>query len=274
MKKTIFFVLLCVACTACRKAEQQPLWEGASWIGLSIPDSIVYDADEHACLPAVYVHRQFSLDESVKDARLHISAMGFFDCFVNGKRVGDDVFGNLPTQYDRTIYYVQYDVTNLLQQGENTLDITLSSGYAVGMQKGMAMFGVPRVLADLQVSTKRNTLHLVSDETWKVSDQGPIRLSNLYDGETYDARYETITEWQSADTLPAPTGILSEQQAPSMAIMDTILPRSTQRLANGHWLVDMGQNMVGWLSLTASGTAERPVVMRFAESLQADSIST
>ena len=270
---------LMVLWAGCAKHEQTPPFRDAEWIGQAIADSLMYDQDGHSQVPALYLQRRFTVDRSVTRARLWVSAMGWSEVYVNGRHVGDYVFGNLPTEYDRTIYYLTYDVSDLLQQGENSLCIMLSAGYAVGMQKGMALFGAPRVIADLQVLTRDGEQHIVTDETWTMTDRGPITRSDLYDGETYDARLEDSSEWEQAQVLAAPKGNLLPQPASSMAVMDTIRPIEVNncfdhdmpnRTYRHSTLVDMGQNMVGWLQLKGRGKAGQRVTMRFAETLQAD----
>ena len=283
MKKTLFFLFVFLsALTGCgRKAAVVPFAD-AEWIGKSIPDSALYDSDGHSQVPALYLQREFVIDKAVKEAQLYISAMGWSEVYINGEKVGSDVFGNLPTEYDHTIYYLSYDVAPYLAEGENIISVMLTSGYAVGRQKGMALFGAPRMAADLRIQSQWSGQRIATDTTWIMTDQGPITRSDLYDGETYDARLEYAAEWQQAQVLPAPAGNLLLQPAPSMAVMDTVRPLSVRQVMRkeknkqvetGHYLVDMGQNMVGWFALTAKGKAGQPVVMRFAETLQADSMT-
>ncbi|MCR4664683.1 MAG: glycoside hydrolase family 78 protein [Paludibacteraceae bacterium] len=282
MKKIIIPLLPLIFLASCSQSPDAP-FTGAQWIGKTIADTAFYDEEGHSQVPALCLNNEFLLEKPVKNARLYISAMGWYEVFINGERVGDDVFGNLPTEYDHTIYYLSYDVTSLLEEGGNTIGIMLTPGYAVGMQKGMALFGAPRVIADLQIQTGWNKWQrILTDTTWIMTDKGPVTRSDLYDGETYDARLDFTPYYEQAQVLPAPGGKLLPQPAPSMAVMDTIAPLSVKpviktenkkTIETGHWLVDMGQNMVGWFSLTAKGKEGQPVIMRFAETLQADSMT-
>ena len=283
MKKSLFslFALL-LALAGCVRQKNVAPFTDACWIGKPIADSAFYDADGHSQVPALCLQREFLLEKPVTDAQLYVSSMGWNEVYINGERVGDNVFGNLPTEYDHTIYYLTYNVASLLQEGDNIISISLAPGYAVGMQKGMALFGAPRVIADLRMYSRWNGQRIVTDSTWIMTDKGPITRSDLYDGETYDARLEYTPDWEQAQVLPAPEGRLLPQPSPSMAVMDTIVPLSVQpvvrtekkkQIETGHFLVDMGQNMVGWFSLKAKGKAGQPVVMRFAETLQADGIT-
>ena len=281
MKKSLCsLIILLSALTGCVKQKTVAPFTDASWIGKPIADTAYYDADGHSQVPALYLQREFVQENPVKEAKLHISSMGWNEVYINGERVGDNVFGNLPTEYDHTIYYLTYDVTPFLQEGENIISITLTAGYAVGMQKRMAVFGAPRAIAVLEMQGGQNVQRIVTDKEWIMTDKGPVTRSDLYDGETYDARLEYTPDWEQAQVLHAPEGRLLPQPSPSMAVMDTITPVSVKpvvltekRIETGHFLVDMGQNMVGWFSLKAKGKEGKPVVMRFAETLQADGMT-
>ncbi len=282
MKHPFTLLVLSVLLAGCVNKNQTAPLTDAGWIGKPIADSAFYDEEGHSQIPALYLQREFLLERSVKSAQLYISAMGWSEVYINGERVGDNVFGNLPTEYDHTIYYLTYDVAPYLVKGENVISIILTAGYAVGMQKGMALFGAPRMAADLRIQSTWSEQRILTDTAWIMTDQGPITRSDLYDGEVYDARLEYSAEWQQAQVLPAPGGNLLPQPSPSMAVMDTVQPvtvkpvvrtEKKKLIPTGRWLVDMGQNMVGWFKLTGKGKAGQPVVMRFAETLQADSMT-
>lgn len=273
MKRIFPFLSVVFACLlGCRHQESVEPFAEAEWIGKAIPDSAFYDADGHACLPALYLSKTFEVQGTIKDAKLYASSMGFAEYYINGYHFSSDVFGNLPTEYDHTIYYLTYDVTPYLNEGTNTISVMLSSGYAVGMQQGMALFGAPRTMIDLRINTRRIEERIVSDTTWLMSDQGPIRLSNLYDGEVFDAHYLPINDQRPVSVLPAPTTHVVPQPTTCMAVMDTISPKRIIPNKQG-WIVDMGNNMTGWFAIKGQAKADTPITMRFAELLQADSVS-
>ena len=269
--KKVLFLLACAALMLACQPDHRP-FQQAQWIGIDLHDQPYYDADGHANLPATYLQRTFTIEGNIRKAELHIAGLGYSNCHINGHNVTTDIMGSLPSNYDRTVYYNTYDVTGLLQQGDNQIDVTLGSGYFVGMiQKwDMPYFGEPRLLAELHIRTSKEDIIISSDTTWQVSDNGAIVMNNLYDGETYDASKEIISDWQQADTLSAPAGQLLLQPTRGMQVHDTIYPIGIQLLNNGHVLVDMGTNMVGWLRINGQAS-KQPVVMRFAESLLPDS---
>ncbi len=57
---------------------------------------------------------------------------------------------------------------------------------------------------------------------------------------------------------------------PILATMREIKPVSVKEIGTGRYIIDMGQNMVGWVAIKLKGTTGKPVTMRFAETLQQD----
>jgi alpha-L-rhamnosidase len=126
-------------------------------------------------------------------------------------------------------------------------------------------------MAQLVVRDSRSLDRFSTDTTWQVSDRGPVRSSNLYDGECYDARYEDSLQWLPAMLLEAPEGILRMQEAPGQTIADSLTAKRIWRNGQTSFIVDMGENMVGWLAVRGKGQTGVPVVIRMAERLAADS---
>lgn len=246
-------------------------WEkDACWIGVEAEEQTYVDSVGHSCLPARYLKKEFDVEQHITGAYLYVASGGYSDCWLNEMPVSDEVMGPLPTNFDRTVYYRRYDVTPLIRRGHNELTARVASGYFTAMltRYRMPSWGTPRLKACLEIYTNQNVRRIMTDATWLASDQGPIRLSNLYDGETYDARQEHIL-WRQADILPEMKGQLLPQDAPGMVRIDTLQPiRIWQE--EGKVLVDMGLNMVGWLQLSAKGQAGHPVTIRTAEALTPD----
>ncbi len=253
----------------------------AQWIGeegLSNPD----ETDKgHTRLAARYLRKPFSVDKEVKRATLYISGLGSSESYLNGKRISEDVFAPMPSLYTKRVYYNVYDVTDLLRQGENALGVILGNGRYFAMRNpGMLTFGLPSLLAQLEVEyTDGSTEQVVSDTSWKVTSQGPIIANNEFDGEEYDARKElkgwnTVqyddSAWKNADLMKEPEGELTAQPNPNLAIQDSIRPVQVMARADGKYILDMGQNMVGWLGVQLRGKAGKPITFKFAEILNPD----
>ena len=227
-------------------------------------------------LPARYLRHAFTVGSKVRRATLYVSGMGYSSTYINGKPVSPDVFGTLQTDYTKTVYYNTYDVTSLLRRGSNAIASVLGNGYVLGFSQGFASFGLPRLKAQLVVETDRDTLCIVSGTDWKVTTEGPIQRNHLYNGERYEAAREMKgwqtaafddSRWQQADRMPAPTGIVQPQPCPGMRQQKVLQAQSIRRTADGRFIVDLGQNMVGQLRVRLVGQKDVPVVIRHAEIL-------
>lgn len=267
--------------TAIRREDWQAVWIGED--ALSNPgenrDSL------HTRLAARYLRKEFDNGgRKVRRAMLYVSGLGTYEPYLNGERIGDDFLAPAITFYTKTVYYNTYDVTRLLSRGGNALGIVLGNGRYFWLRaqgKPIAGFGLPRLLAQLEIEYADGSRQTVAtDDTWRVTSRGPIVANNEYDGEEYDMRRELsgwnttgydASAWQQADIMDAPAGKLCAQPCPGISVMERVHPASITRMPSGKVLVDMGQNMVGRLNARFSAGSDKPVVMRFAELLNADS---
>lgn len=232
-------------------------------------------------LAARYLRKEFSLEKNVKRAVLYISGLGSNETYLNGNKVTEDIFAPAPSLYSKRTYYNVYDVTNLLVDERNTIGVILGNGRFFSMRNpGMKGFGLPRLLAQLQIEYEDGTKSMVvSDSSWKLSVQGPIVANNEFDGEEYDARKEMPgwnqngfddSSWETPDVMKVPAKVLVAQQNPGIRIQEEIKPVSIKKHSNGSYILDMGQNMVGWLAVNLKGKKDQPIKMRFSELLKED----
>lgn len=254
----------------------------ATWIGEDTLSSPVAMIKNKTRLPARYLRKEFNAEKPVKRAVLYICGLGSSEVYLNGKRVSDDIFAPMPSLYYSRVYYNVYDVTEFLEKKQNTIGVILGNGRYFSMRiPGMKTFGIPSLLAQLEMEYKDGTSAVVlSDESWKVSSKGPIVSNNEFDGEVYDAAKELTgwntngyddSSWKKADRMSAPSGTLTAQQNPNIRIQDEIKPIAILERPDHKYVIDMGQNMVGWLKIDLKGKKGQPIVMRFAESLNPDS---
>lgn len=256
----------------------------AKWIGLekTYPwDSI----SMFARLSARYFRKEFAVSKTIKKAIVHVSGLGLYELHLNGNKVGEQVLAPAPTDFDVTVLYNSFDVTTLLEKGKNTIGLILGNGRFFTMRQHYKPqkwhnYGLPRACLQLEVEyTDGSRQFVLSDQSWKVTADGPIRTNNEYDGEEYDntkkidgwdkTGFNTST-WVDAEFVKAPSGKLQAQLNPPMKVMATIAPRSIQYISPGHYIVDMGQNFSGWLTINVSGKKADTVTLRFAESLQSN----
>ena len=250
----------------------------AKWIGVNDLTELKVERGRTK-LAARYLRKAFDTEAKPVRATLYVSGVGSSVCYLNGKRVGDDVFGPLPVWYDASVPYLTYDVTSFIKKGENVIGVTLGNGrFQTMRQGGMMGFGLPRLIAQIEIeyaNGKRSTI--VTDETWMATNKGPIVENNEFDGEKYDARLELgkWTEtgydesgWQKAALMEAPKGKLTAQLSPSLKVMEKITPASVTAVDGGRYIVDLGQNMVGFMQVRLNGKKDQPITMRFAEVLK------
>ena len=235
-------------------------------------------------LPARYLRREFKITQKVTRATAYVCGLGFFDLFLNGAKVSDDVMDPALSNYTRVAYYVTFDVTDQLKQGANALGVVLGNGrfYAPRLKTpvGTQTFGYPKLLLQLEVEYADGTkTTLVSDENWRLTTNGPIRANNEYDGEEYDARMEMPgwdsagfddAKWQQAQVVAAPGGELKAQMIEPMRITQIIHPVGITSPMPGTYIVDMGQSFYGTVRLKASAPAGTQVSMTSAYSLKPD----
>ena len=257
-------------------------WQ-AQWIGEDSLSNPGETAEGNTRLAARYLRKPFTAGKKVERAMLYISGLGSYEAYLNGQRVSEDVFAPTVSWYPERVYYNVYDVTPLVKSNGNLLAVKLGNGRYFGMrQSETQVFGLPRLLAQLELEYGDGTSDIiVSDESWKVTSKGPIIANNEYDGEEYDARLEmkgwnTVgfddSNWKPVDIMEDPGGTLNAQPNPNIRVMEEISPIHMTRLADGRLILDMGQNMVGWLKVTnLKGKKDQPVTFRFAELLNPDS---
>ena len=257
----------------------------ARWIG--VDKGFAWDSaqSKFSRLSARYYRKSFEVKQPVKRATVYIVGLGLYELYINGQRSGSAVLSQAPTDYRKSVKYTTYDVTSAVQQGENVIGAVLGNGRYFMMRQNykphkITTFGYPRLLLQFELEYadgRKETI--ISDESWKLTADGPIRANNEYDGEEYDANKEMPgwnkkgfkeQQWLAANIVPAPAGALQAQMNEPMRIVQRLTPVSIKEKAPGVYIVDMGQNMVGWLQMKVKGKQGQEVVLRFAETLKND----
>ena len=235
-------------------------------------------------LPAPYLRREFTTNKEIARGTLYVTAQGFAEMHLNGKRVGDEYFMPGWTDYRKRIYYRTYDVTSMLKPGKNAIGAILSDGWFRGniSIKGQNQYGKQiRLKAQLQIDyTDGNSETIASNSSWKASF-GPILESDMQAGETFDARKEmngwnrhgfNETGWTAVNAGSVLKNSLLIQSYPGDPVRKILeLPTiDLNEPQSGKFVFDLGQNFSGWIRLKVQGQAGEKVVMRFGEMLKAD----
>ncbi len=254
-----------------------PFCPAAGWIGSG------------ACLyswrvpvrPAPYLRKVFQYDKPGANARIHICGLGYYELYVNGKRVGDQVLDPVVSQYDRRSRYVTHDVGYLLRNGENVICVILGNGWynphstEVWNFDKVSWRDYPKLLLQLEDDDR---VICVSDTTWRVAGGG-IVFDGLRNGEKFDARLEPRgwlnadfddSKWAAAAQVYPPGGILSAQYMPPCKVMQSRKTVASRQTAAGHTIYDAGQNLTGWSRIQIRAAAGAKITLRYSERIDAD----
>jgi alpha-L-rhamnosidase len=233
--------------------------------------------------PAPYLRKAFTVDKPVASARLYATALGVYIARLNGQRVGDDVFTPGWTEYRKRVQYQVYDVTAQVRQGDNALGIVLGDGwYAghVGSDARQTYGDRPRAFAQLEVRFADGSVETIAtDPSWRFAF-GPILASDMIRGESYDARRELTgwdlpglddSAWRPVECFPDPAIAIVATDGTTVRRQEEVRPVKITKTW-GHfgrvgYIVDLGQNLVGWVRLRMKGEAGKAVALRHAEML-------
>lgn len=270
-----------------RLGPSRPADWTAKWIGLPRP---VPASEPLPALPATVLRKEFRLNQPIARALVTATALGAYELRINGKRVGEDLLTPNWTDYHTRVQYQTYDVTPLLRGGKNVVGATLGDGWYAG-RLGISHI-IPdgplrghygrdlRLLVQLDVDFEDgDTATIITDGSWKATDDGPIRKSCLLDGEVYDARKEMPgwdapgfddSAWKPVIVQDAIKAQLNAQPNEPIRVTAELKPVAIKEPKPGVYVVDFGQEIAGWCRLTLRGPAGTTVTLRHAEVLQPD----
>lgn len=266
------------------KSPSGPAWgtmispfSSASWIASPICGS------SRACAPVPYFRKTFALGQPVQSAWLNVTALGLYECEINGHRIGDELFAPGWTEYHKRVQYQTYNVTEFLRHGENTLGAILGDGWYTGVIAwcGRQVYGDrPRFMAQLEMVLQDGSTFIVaSDTSWRTS-VGPIVESDMLLGEDYDARLELTgwsqpgfndANWQSAipGTPEHPVEVVP-RIGPPVRKTGEIRPVSERKVKHNLVIYDLGQNFTGRVKIRVKFNRGSTIRLRFAEILNPD----
>ena len=261
--------------------------EKVVWIGDGKPDiqndSLFYEND-----PAPVFRKEFTINKKVKSAHLYITAAGYYEASINGKRVGEKRLEPAWTDFSKRVYYSEYNITHLLQSKNNCLGVMLGNGFYNPLP--LRMWGNLNLRETLPVGRPVFTAKvvivyedgdgevLITDDSWKFA-AGPIHKNNVYIGVVYDARNEQQgwntpgfddSSWENAVVKDGSGGKLEKVFFPSVQITKQIAPVKVYSPSKGVFIADMGINFAGTFRIKVNGTTGDSVVFRFGERIYPD----
>ena len=232
---------------------------------------------------SIILRRSFSPYKAVRQAELRICGLGFYEATINGQKVGESEFAPTWSDYDKTVYFNTYDVTQLIRQGDNELRVLLGNGF-YNEQGGRYVklkvsFGPPTLLCLLYVVYEDGMReHLFSDSKWQWTES-PITFNSIYGGEDYDARQELRVEssefkyWKPVVIMDGPKGELRPQIVQPVKIMERYPVKQVLKWQGDTLMVlDMGQNLAGYPEITVQGKAGQRLKLTPGEMLDKDGL--
>ena len=240
---------------------------------------------------APMLRKAIKIEKPVKSARLYATARGVYEFSVNGQKVGKDYLNPGWTDYRYRIMYNTYDITDLLRPGDNGIGAMLGagwwsehSGFLTGWQDqyGTRQSLLGKIVIEYADGTRET---IVTNDSWKCYDRGPITFNGLQNGEEYDARKEVNgwdapgfddSSWKPATLFAAPPVNVEIQGYVGSPIQNnvTLTAQSMVEPIPGVYVYDMGQNMVGVPRLTFKGKAGQEITIRFGEMNYPETIPT
>lgn len=241
--------------------------------------------------PAPYFRKTFATGKSIRRAKAYVCGLGFYEMYLNGQKVGDQVLAPAVTNYDRRalqhilyhyddqstqrVLYNAFDVTGLLKDGKNTIGVILGNGWYNQRSRtveGDMWYDTPRLLLQLEMEYADGTTETIAtDGSWKCIT-GPLLYDAIFTGEIYDARLEIEnwndnssddTNWKQAITVRPPTGSLHAQLAPYDKITRVLIPDFKGRINDSTYLYTLPEMISGWVELDVVGEAGSQVKLRF-----------
>ncbi len=258
-----------------------PAFDDSGWEAAVPATGTLPIGEPYPPYPATQLRRAFTLAKPVAQARLYATALGFYEPWLNGAKVGTQRLAPESTDPSRRMLYQGYDVTRQLKPGANVLGLWVADGWYGGKYStsGRFAFGPApcRVLAQLEVTYADGTRETIATgEGWEIAPS-PILASSIYDGEVHDARLDrsdwatpqaSRDGWRAAEPIETKAPAIDPQRCAPVRAHEALRPKAVRKLGAGRYVVDFGQNFAGWPRLSVKAPAGTRITMRFAEELK------
>ena len=229
-----------------------------------------------------YVRKQIVLKKPMKEAYIVSTALGLYELYINGERVGRDELTPGFTSYRKHLVYQTYEVTGLLRTGDNVIGAMIGAGWYKGKMGFLGKYNNygsrSAFIQQLLIRyTDGSSQWIVTDETWKGND-APILFAEIYDGETYDANQEITgwcqaglddSPWRTVEVIPYDMSVLEAQGTATVKEIEPVPARRIFNTPEGDLVIDFGQNLTGWIHVKAWGRAGDEIMLHCFEVLDA-----
>jgi alpha-L-rhamnosidase len=272
--------------------EWKARWIGAPWQGEeALPKPVRGRPGENAGTqelppPAPMLRKSFTIHKEVASARAYVTGLGYFELYMNGKKVSEDVLVPNLTAYGKRpglennyisipdnfreyrVMYLSYDIKDLLKKGDNVVGAILGNGFYNAPINWTQSYGSPRFFGQIFITYADGTEDIiVSDQSWKAF-KSPIVMDLVFGGEHYDARLEQPgwcssgfddSKWEQVAIRKTPEGKMKAHMSPTDKVMERLKPVSIIKNADGKYYVDFGEEISGWIRFSVKGDSGRVI---------------
>lgn len=230
------------------------------------------------------LRKNFEVKEIPNEAFIYIVGLGYYNLYVNGKKVGNAELNTDWTNYSKEIFYDTYNLQKYLIQGENTVFVELGNGwynpapltlFGKYNLRDVLSIGEPKLLADIKIKYENDFLNVCTDEIWEVAE-GPYLFNNIYLGEIIDFRlFNDInnnfdfkdTAWKKASLTEAPSGKLIKSYINKIEINKSIEAKKIYVNEEGNVIIDFQEMVEGFIDITFLGKNGQKVGLVYGENL-------
>jgi alpha-L-rhamnosidase len=229
--------------------------------------------------PLPWLRKTVTLDKAPARATIYVCALGYYELYVNGRKVGDDVLSPAVSDYGKRGLYLTHDIGKLLVKGKNCIGLWLGRGWSLGVLKNAGVVG-PMIKAELDIAFDGAPPQTIAtDASWKARPSHITPLgkgtSGSYGGERVEAEKEIAnwsaadyddSAWQAATIHHPPTPVIAAQMMEPNRMLDEVRLAAVQPF-DGGFLLDMGRNYTGWFELVLPDDVKRgtTIAMQFAD---------
>lgn len=263
--------------------DQVIAFGGSPWVyNVHLPTEIVTKTHPNAPM----LRKTFAIAKEVKKARAYVSGLGLFEMQINGVLPDDTVLNPAHTQYEDTVHYRVFDVTDMLTDGKNAIAVELGNFFyncdlANWNWNTAPWYDDTKLLLELVIEYADGTAEtIISDESWKAYANGPTIYNNIYLGEHYDARLAVDgwtdadfddSAWEAVEMREAPTGDLVFENMEPMRRITTFAPTVTNK-GNGTFIIENPVMTTGWAKIRFNAPAGTEIDISYCEKFSGEDL--
>ena len=238
--------------------------------------------DDALSMKSTLLKGEFIVKKKIQEAYAFTTALGLYQFYINGEKVGTDELAPGWTSYNKRLLYQTHDISKCLEQGDNTFGAMLGAGWykgKMGFLSRIHNYGKQTAFfCQILIRYEDGSSQTICSDESMVAFSGPVLFAEIYDGEIYDNRIpdlNKITRSQNdlaikaVNVIPFSTTKLFSQSGCRVRIMEELPVQTIYRTPKGEQVIDFGQNLTGWISFKVNGQSGDKVILQCFETLDA-----